>query len=156
MSTHTDTHEHEGTHEHGGPAVYARTLVALLILTAITVGAAYVDLGSGNVVVALVVATIKASLVALFFMHLRWDKPVNGIIAMAGFLFLGIFLMFDLLDYGSRNNFMPQNLHLNADMPLAPGTAPAGVKPLLPAPPPAAPGEQPGEPAAAKPESDKK
>ena len=129
MSTHTDTHaqQHEGAHEHGGPAIYAKTLGALLVLTAITVGAAYVDLGSGNVVVALVVATIKATLVALFFMHLKWDKPVNGIIAMAGFLFLGIFLMFDLLDFSSRNNFMPQNLHINADMPLAPGTAPAGV-----------------------------
>ena len=72
--------------------------MALLILTALTVGAAYIDLGSGNVVVALIIATIKASLVALFFMHLRWEKPVNGIIAMAGFLFLGIFLMFDLMD----------------------------------------------------------
>ncbi|HEY4363935.1 MAG TPA: cytochrome C oxidase subunit IV family protein [Bryobacteraceae bacterium] len=149
MSTHTDTHE---THEHGGPAVYARTLGALIVLTAITVGAAYVDLGAGNVVVALVIATIKATLVALFFMHLKWDKPVNGIIAMAGFLFLGIFLMFDLLDYDSRNNFMPQNLHISADMPLAPGTAPAGVKPALPAPEaaPAAAGDKKTEPAAEK------
>jgi cytochrome c oxidase subunit 4 len=136
MSTSTDTHDHASghaaPHEHGGPSVYARTLGALLVLTGITIGAAYIDLGSGNVVVALAIATIKASLVALFFMHLRWDKPVNGIIAMAGFLFLGIFLMFDLLDFDSRNNFMPQNLHLNPDMPLAPGTAPAGVKPVLP------------------------
>jgi cytochrome c oxidase subunit 4 len=143
--------DHESAHEHGGPAVYAKTLVALLILTGITVGAAYVNLGAGNVVVALVVATIKASLVALFFMHLRWDKPVNGIIAMAGFLFLGIFLMFDLLDYDSRNNFMPQNLHLNADMPLAPGTAPAGVNPVLPViPPTPAEGTKQAEPAAAE------
>jgi cytochrome c oxidase subunit 4 len=148
MSTHTDTHEQ---HEHGGPAIYAKTLVALLVLTAITVGAAYVDLGSGNVVVALVIATIKATLVALFFMHLKWDKPVNGIIAMAGFLFLGIFLLFDLLDYGTRNNFMPQNLHLSVDMPLAPGTAPAGVKPLLPPPAAAgAEGEKKAEPAGEK------
>ena len=116
------------------------------------VAAAYVNLGAGNVVVALVIATIKASLVVLFFMHLRWDKPVNGIIAMAGFLFLGIFLMFDLLDYDSRNNFMPQNLHLNPDMPLAPGTAPAGVRPVLPALPaaPAAEGDKKAEPAAEK------
>ncbi len=38
---------------------------------------------------ALAIATVKAALVALFFMHLRWDKPVNAIIAVAGFLFLG-------------------------------------------------------------------
>ena len=96
MSTHTDvtSHSHGGSshggahaaeHEHGGPALYTKTLLALLVLTGITVGAAYIDLGSGNVVVALIIATIKASLVALFFMHLRWEKPVNAIIAVAGF-----------------------------------------------------------------------
>lgn len=117
-------HEHE--HDHGGTGVYAKTLVGLLILTAITVAAASFDFGQGNVVIALFVATIKASLVVLFFMHLKWDKPVNAIIAMAGFLFLGIFLMFCLIDFDSRNNYLPSNLHPVADMPLAPGTAPAG------------------------------
>ena len=43
-------------------------------------------------------------------MHLRWEKPVNALIAMAGFLFLGIF-MFCLLDFDSRNYFLPENLH---------------------------------------------
>ena len=117
-------HAHE--HDHGGTAVYAKTLIGLLILTAITVAAASFDFGQGNVVIALVIATIKASLVVLFFMHLRWDKPVNAIIAMAGFLFLGIFLMFCLIDFDARNNYLPSNLHSTADMPLAPGTAPAG------------------------------
>ncbi len=130
MSTQTeiaDRHAQAGEHDHGGPALYAKTLIALLILTAITVAAAYVDLGSGNVVVALTIATIKAMLVALFFMHLLWDKPVNAIIAMAGFLFLGIFLMFCLLDFDSRNNYFPANFKgPAADMPLAPGTAPQG------------------------------
>jgi cytochrome c oxidase subunit IV len=118
MSTHTETaaatspaHEHE----HGGTAVYAKTLIALLILTAITVIAA-----------ALTIATIKASLVVLFFMHLRWDKPVNAIIAVAGFLFLGIFIMFCLLDFDARNNYLPSNLRPVLGMPLAPGTAPKG------------------------------
>lgn len=128
--THTEAHSsHE--HSHGGPAVYAATLIALLILTGITVGAAYIDLGSGNVVVALVIATIKATLVALFFMHLKWDKPVNGIVAIAGFIFLGIFLMFDLLDASSRNYYLPQNIH-RTEVPLAPGTAPAALTEILP------------------------
>ena len=61
-------------------------------------------------VIALFIATMKAILVALFFMHLIWDKPVNAIIAVAGFLFLGIFLMFDFLDVTSRVNFQPNNL----------------------------------------------
>jgi cytochrome c oxidase subunit IV len=136
MSTHTEiTHNHgagdAGAHEHGGPAVYTRTLLALLFLTGITVGAAYIDLGSGNVVVALIIATIKASLVVLFFMHLRWDKPVYGIVAMAGFLFLGIFLMFSLLDQDTRNYYLPQNLH-RTEVPLTPGTAPAALTEILP------------------------
>jgi cytochrome c oxidase subunit 4 len=133
MSTHTDTSHtvHAEEHEHGGPALYAKVLVALLILTGMTVGAAYIDLGSGNVVVALFIATIKASLVALFFMHLRWEKPVNSIIAVAGFLFLGIFLMFDLIDADTRNYYLPQNVH-RTEVPLAPGTAPAPLTQILP------------------------
>ncbi len=134
MSTHTEVHSadaHAEDHQHGGPKIYAATLVALVILTAITVGAAYIDLGSGNVVVALVIATIKATLVALFFMHLRWEKPVNSIIAVAGFLFLGIFLMFDLIDMDTRNYYLPQNIHRTV-IPLVPGTAPAPLTEILP------------------------
>jgi cytochrome c oxidase subunit 4 len=136
MSTHTEiTHNHAagdaGEHEHGGTAVNVKTLVALLILTAVTIGASYIDLGNGNVVVALIIATIKASLVVLFFMHLRWDKPVYGIVAMAGFLFLGIFLMFSLMDQDTRNYYLPQNVH-RTEVPLTPGTAPASLTEILP------------------------
>jgi cytochrome c oxidase subunit 4 len=133
MSTHTETtHNHAaGEHEHGGTAVNVKTLIGLLILTGITIGASYIDLGSGNVVVALIIATIKASLVVLFFMHLRWDKPVYGIVAMAGFLFLGIFLMFDLIDQETRNYYLPQNLH-RTEVPLTPGTAPPSLTEILP------------------------
>jgi cytochrome c oxidase subunit 4 len=146
MTTHTEAvHSHEEIHEHGGPAVYARTLLALLILTGITIGASYINLGSGNVVVALIIATLKATLVALFFMHLKWEKPVISIIAMAGFLFLGIFLMFCLLDFDSRNNYLPVSLHQSTVMPLAPGTAPQPLTVLPPdanAPAPAAAGKE--------------
>jgi cytochrome c oxidase subunit IV len=155
MSTHTHTSEaaHGAAHEaHGGPKLYTAILIALLFLTGITVGAAYIDLGSGNVVVALVIATIKASLVALFFMHLRWEKPVNSIIAVAGFLFLGIFLMFDLIDADSRNYYLPQNLH-RTEVPLTPGTAPAPLTEILPETPAAA---APAGTAPATPEGEKK
>ena len=92
MSTHTET---QGHHDHGDAAkLYLRTLLLLLVLTVITVGASYIDFGAGNIVIALFIASIKATLVALFFMHLRYDKPVNAVIASTGFLFLGIFLMF--------------------------------------------------------------
>jgi cytochrome c oxidase subunit IV len=109
MSTQTESTHAAATH-HGGPAIYTANLVALLILTGLTVGASYIDFGSANVVIALAIASVKASLVALFFMHLRWDKPVNAIIAIAGFLFLGIFLMFDFIDVGTRVDLQPHTV----------------------------------------------
>ena len=104
-------------------------LAALLVLTAITVGASYINFGSSaaNVTIALTIATIKAILVALFFMHLRWDKPVNAIIAIAGFLFLGIFLMFDLLDLSNRRDPNPRSIPVMA----APTPVPESMNPML-------------------------
>jgi cytochrome c oxidase subunit 4 len=99
---------------------YLLTLVSLLILTVITVGASYIQFGSANVVIALTIATIKAIIVALIFMHLLHDKPVNAVIAVAGFIFLGIFLLFDFLDIGSRSDPQPINFH-----PLPTATQPA-------------------------------
>jgi cytochrome c oxidase subunit 4 len=125
---------------------YVLTLTALLILTAITVGASYIDFGQGNIVIALAIATVKATLVALFFMHLAHDKPVNGLIAVAGFIFLGLFLMFDLIDIDSRRDPIPQNYHLpTLQVPTTPGAAPA-----------AAPAPAGGPAPAAAPASDKK
>ncbi len=121
MSEHTQNPKAEA-------AVYLKTLVGLLILTGITVGASYINFGSSsiNVVVALTIATIKATLVALFFMHLLHDKPVNGIIAAAGFIFLGLFLMFTLLDFDTRENPLPRNLPGVVTPPPAPAaTTPA-------------------------------
>jgi cytochrome c oxidase subunit 4 len=118
---------------------YTLTLVVLLILTAITVGASYIQFGSLNVVIALTIATIKASLVALFFMHLRHDKPVNAVIACAGFLFLGLFLLFTFLDVGTRDPLQPVNL--KAPAPAA--AAPAAGAPETPAATPAAPAAAP-------------
>jgi cytochrome c oxidase subunit 4 len=128
---HTPEHPHShahAKHQHGSAAIYVRTLIALLILTAITVAASYIDFGAGNVVIALFIATIKATIVALFFMHLRWDKPVNAVIACAGFLFLGIFLMFDFIDFGSRDGLQPVNLAPVVAAPAAPAAAPAAEK----------------------------
>ena len=127
MSQPGHTHAH-AVHHHGSAAIYVKTLIALLILTIITVGASYIDFGSGNVVIALFIATIKAVLVSLFFMHLRWDKPVYGIVAMAGFLFLGIFLMFDFIDFGSRDGLQPVNLAPVVATPAPAAAAPAAEK----------------------------
>jgi cytochrome c oxidase subunit 4 len=122
---HTDAGHSHAEHAHDDPSVYLKTLILLLILTVITVGASYVNFGSGNTAIALFIATIKATLVALFFMHLAHDKPINAVIAIAGFVFLGIFLMFDLLDFNARPPLLPFNYAPAAQAPM-PGASPAG------------------------------
>jgi cytochrome c oxidase subunit 4 len=124
MSTHTEHAENPQAET----LKYVATLVTLLILTAITVGASYIDFGSGNIVIALTIATTKAIIVALIFMHLLHDKPVNAVIAVAGFIFLGIFLMFDFIDVDSRTNPQPINLHAPPAV-TAPAAAPAAATP---------------------------
>jgi len=121
---------HDISHDAG---VFLRTLIALLILTVITVAAAGVHFQSSstNVVIALTIATIKATLVALFFMHLAHDKPVNGIIAAGGFIFLGLFLLFVFLDVGSRVSLLPENMPAMAQ----PTPTPTTLNPLLTPPP---------------------
>lgn len=142
MSSPNETHsQHPESHaHHGGPRVYTANLFALLFLTIVTVAAASFNFGSANVVIALAIASVKATLVALFFMHLVWDKPVNSIIAIAGFLFLGIFMMFDFLDVGTRDHLQPRNMpNMENATPV-----PDSMNPLL------TPAPKPLEPAPAK------
>jgi cytochrome c oxidase subunit 4 len=100
-------HSHE--HHITGPKTYLGVLIGLLILTVITVWAAGIDFGSLNVVIALLIATMKGSLVALFFMHLRHDK-FNAIIFIGGLFFLAVFLIFSLFDIATRQTVLPGNL----------------------------------------------
>jgi cytochrome c oxidase subunit 4 len=133
ITTHHHATHDDHVHVHHGPKnpdrVFLFTLLALLFLTFVTVGASYINFGSSaiNVVIALAIATTKASLVALFFMHLKYDKPVNGIIAVGGFIFLGIFLLFSWLDVYSRVPYEPVNYKPGPTMP-AP-SAPAAAAP---------------------------
>lgn len=71
---------------------------ALIALTVATVAATWFDLGSANLLIAMVIATVKASLVVLYFMHLRYDHPFNAVIFVTGLLFLALFLSLTLLD----------------------------------------------------------
>jgi cytochrome c oxidase subunit 4 len=77
--------------------------VALLILTCITVGVAYLNLGAFSIVVALVIATIKSLLVALFFMEVRYSPAITKIVILAGILWLLIMLLLSLTDFASRS-----------------------------------------------------
>ena len=92
-----------------GPKTYGAVLAALFVLTVITVAASYVDFGAMNTVVALIIASIKGSLVALFFMHLRHDK-FNAVIFVGGLLFLAVFLIWTMFDIGTRTTVLPSNL----------------------------------------------
>ena len=71
---------------------------ALIVLTAVTVAVSYVHLGMMNVVVALLVASVKASLVALFFMHLRQESPLVWGFALAPLVFLVLIIAGTLSD----------------------------------------------------------
>ena len=83
--------------------VYLGVFAALLGLTALTTGIAFVDLGRiGNISVAVTIAVMKAVLVMLYFMHLRYSSHLTILFASAGVFWLGIMLVLTLSDYVSR------------------------------------------------------
>jgi|SRR5579883_98032 len=87
---------------------YFLVLAALLILAAATTGIAYVDLGEFNTVVALFIATLKAFLVALIFMHLLYTRGVTRIVVLAGCFWIALMISFTLADVFSRSWLGPQ------------------------------------------------
>src|SRR5687768_14339077 len=105
----SDAHGHG--HGHGGadhvPHVlplltYFKTFGALLVLTVVTVGASYVDLGVLNTPIALLIATTKATVVAMIFMHLYYDQKFFAIIFSSSIIFLAIFLTLTMFDTEAR------------------------------------------------------
>ena len=76
-------------------------LAALMFLTVLTVSVTNYDLGAeGNLVVGMVIATIKAGLVVTFFMHLFWDKKFHLIMFLVAVLFVVLFLSMSVTDRG--------------------------------------------------------
>jgi len=75
---------------------------ALLVLTLATTLIGRIDLGPWNLVVALAIATGKALLIVLYFMHLRWTVGVSRAVALAAVLWLGILLAGSMDDYLTR------------------------------------------------------
>lgn len=91
-------HAHEGVGHVTPVDLLLKVWGALVVLTVVTVAVTWVDLGSMNLLVALGIAVVKATLVCLYFMHLRWDRPVNGVIFLTAILFAAIFIGGVLLD----------------------------------------------------------
>ena len=77
---------------------YLIIAASLLFLSGVTVWVSYIDLGSFNIVLAMFVATVKASLVAFFFMHLLWDDKKNLTMFLMSLMFFGIFVTITMLD----------------------------------------------------------
>jgi cytochrome c oxidase subunit 4 len=81
---------------------YALIFAILMLLTFATTVIGMIDLGRLNVVVALVIATIKALLVVLFFMHIYWSSKLNKLVVVSGVVWLALLLWLTLTDIFSR------------------------------------------------------
>jgi cytochrome c oxidase subunit 4 len=96
----SDNAEH-AAHSQG---FYIAIGIGLLVGTITTVGAAFVNLGPFNPIIALLIATIKATVVVLFFMHVKGaSEKLTGAIVVSGFFFLAILLTLSLADYLTRS-----------------------------------------------------
>ena len=83
-------------------SMYYAVFAALIVGTALTVPAAFVDMGALNNVVMLAIAVAKATLVVLFFMHVRWGTRLTWVIAASGFFWLLILFGLTMQDYLTR------------------------------------------------------
>ncbi|HRP63566.1 MAG TPA: cytochrome C oxidase subunit IV family protein [Phycisphaerales bacterium] len=120
MAQVTDTHKHsnEDAGHHGvghivSPKILIANTIALLVLTVITVAVAKIDFMEYNIhelnmIVALGVAVVKASLVCLFFMHLYWDRPFNGFVLVGSIAFVALFMVLAMMDTSEyRSDIVP-------------------------------------------------
>jgi cytochrome c oxidase subunit 4 len=81
---------------------YTVIFLALITLTVLTVAQSYVDLGRMNLIVVILIATTKASLVVSFFMHLRYDNKFNALIFISCLFFIGVFFAYTMNDTEHR------------------------------------------------------
>lgn len=105
-TAHADSHGAHSPDEHHPHVLplstYFGIYFTLLVLTALTVGISYVDLGNANLLIAMAVATAKALCVALVFMHLLFDRKFNAIVFSSSLIFLAIFIGFTMADTSFR------------------------------------------------------
>ena len=81
---------------------YVLVFLALMGLTALTVGVAYINLGSMNTLIALVIAATKMLLVMLIFMHVKYSSRLTKLAILAAFFWLALLLTFTMSDYFTR------------------------------------------------------
>lgn len=92
-------------------STYFTIFGALMVLSAITVGAAFVNLGSLNPVVALAIAGFKATLVILYFMHVKYSSRLTKLTVVLSLFFVAILFAETLMDYATRGwlNYTPMS-----------------------------------------------
>lgn len=125
--------------------LYWVVFFALVFLTGATVLLANYDFGKLNLIVTLLIAGTKASLVMGIFMHLAFDNKFFGVVASASLVFLALFILFPMVDLGTRDdlddaqkNFLPRNeqvykhkLDTPEALPLRPGLQDADKEKLI-------------------------
>lgn len=99
---------HAGSHHVLSPINSLKVFGALIFFTVVTVGVAFVDLGVLNFPIAVAVATVKALLVVMFFMNVRYEPKENGVIFGTSFVFLMIFLVLTGFDLFYRRDPQPK------------------------------------------------
>ena len=108
MSTHTESHAEHGLSHIMPPKILLGVWGALVVLTVVTVVTAtnpMFNFGAyPNLVIAMIIATVKASLVCLFFMHLLYDRKFNLLIFMGSLLFVLLFVSFAMMDSAQYQN----------------------------------------------------
>ena len=87
---------------HSGPGRYVLVWGALMVLTVVTVYTGHMHLPNFGLALALIIASVKGALVALFFMHLAEHKGANRLVFGTSMLFVVLLLLFTLFDFGTR------------------------------------------------------
>ena len=110
-------HKHHDDQEHHVLPVrtYLVIFAILMVLLVLTVAVAFVHLGPFNIVVAMTVAIVKATLVVLFFMHVKYSSRLTQVFVVAAFLWLGIMFVFTFADYATRQ-WTPNSRGWNDDV----------------------------------------
>ena len=99
-----DPHADASAHHVDSLGLYLGVFSVLIFLTVVTVAASYVNFGRANTVIAVIIATVKALFVAVFFMHLRHDRRFNALVFVSGLFFLSFLFLFTLTDITTRND----------------------------------------------------
>ena len=116
VKAHDLAHSHNPADMHGETHIHVVSIklltivfVILLFLTALTYAVTLQDFGyQANLLIAIGIAVVKAILVCLYFMHLRWDNPFNALCLVTAILFVGLFIVIASIDTGEYKNLRDQ------------------------------------------------